>query len=170
MNAVTVILMSGIALLVLASSLMADDGSPQVDESALPDSSSTMPASLVGVRSSFDVENRPPPKYSPGKSVLFSSILPGLGQAENGKWAKASAFVVIGALLVTKIVVESERADRYLYLSRNAPTDQEAEALYGEYSTHFDRRGRFVWWTVGFWIYNMLDAYIDGHLFAFSRQ
>jgi hypothetical protein len=165
-----VILLSGIALLLLASTLLADDGSTQVDEASLPDTTTSMPISLVGVGNSFHLENEPDFKHSPEKSVLFSTILPGLGQAQNGRWAKASAFVVVGSLLVTKVIVESERADRYLYLSRQATTNEEAEAYYAEYSSHFDRRDRFMWWAVGFWVYNMLDAYIDSHLFGFSRQ
>ena len=165
-----VLLLSGVALLVLASSLLAADDSVNLSTDALPDTSSTMPVSLVGVTSSFDLENQPELKHSPRKSVLLSTILPGLGQVDNGRWAKASAFIVVGSLLVTKIVVESERADRYLHLSRNAASDTEAEIYYEKYSTHFDRRDRLIWWAVGFWVYNMLDAYIDGHLFAFSQQ
>jgi hypothetical protein len=118
----------------------------------------------------FILENEPDFKHSPRKSVLLSTAWPGIGQADNGRWAKASAFVVVGALLVTKIVVESQRADRYLYLSRNATSQEDSEAYYAKYTSHFDARDRMIWWTVGFWIFNMFDAYIDGHLFAFSRQ
>ena len=165
-----IMLLSGMALLALASSLLADDGSRDIDDSQLPDTSSAAPIALVGITASYDLEDEPDFKHSPEKSVLFSAILPGLGQANNGRWAKASAFVIVGSLLVTKIAVESERADRYLYLSRSAVTDEEAEAFYDEYTSHFNRRDSYIWWTVGFWLYNMLDAYIDGHLFGFSRQ
>jgi hypothetical protein len=165
-----VILLSVIALLLLASSLLADDGTTEVDETSHPDTTAVTPISLIGVTSGFDFESEPDFKHSTGKSVLFSTIAPGLGQAQNGRWAKASAFVVVGSLLVTKIIVESQRADRYLYLSRQAATNAEAEALYDGYVDHFDRRGRLIWWAVGFWVYNMFDAYIDAHLFDFSRQ
>ena len=165
-----VILLSAIALLLLASSLLADDGTTEIDEASRPDTTAVTPISLVGVAKGFDFENEPDFKHSPGKSVLFSTVVPGLGQAQNGRWAKASAFVVVGSLLVTKIIVESQRADRYLYLSGRATTNDEAEALYDGYVDHFDRRDRLIWWAVGFWVYNMFDAYIDGHLFDFSRQ
>ena len=71
---------------------------------------------------------------------------------------------------MTKIFVESQKADRYLHLSRDATTLEEADALYDDYSRHFDARDKLIWWAVGFWVSNMLDAYIDSHLFAFSRQ
>jgi hypothetical protein len=165
-----VLLLSGVALLLLASSLLAADSTAVLNASPLPDTTSTMPISLVGVTGSFKLDEEPDLKHPPYKSVLLSTILPGLGQANNGRWVKASAFVVVGSLLVTRVIVESERADRYLYLSRSATSDAEAGIYYDAYSTHFDRRDRFIWWAVGFWIYNMLDAYIDGHLFGFSRQ
>lgn len=159
-----------LALVMWASSLLADDGTVNLDEGSFPDSSSASPASLQGVTPSFSLEKEPEIRHSPGRSVLYSAALPGLGQAQNGRWAKASSFVMVGSLLVTKILVESQRADRYLHLSRNATTLEEAEALYDDYSRHFDARDRLIWWAVGFWVFNMLDAYIDGHLFAFSRQ
>jgi hypothetical protein len=165
-----VFLLSGLALLLLASSLLADDRSAEVSQEADSDSTAEMPASLAGVTTSFELEHDPGFRHSAARSVFLSTILPGLGQAENGRWAKASAFVVVGSLLVAKAFVESERADRYLHLSRSATTDMEAELYYQSYLDHFDRRDRLIWWTVGFWVYNMFDAYIDGHLFGFSRQ
>jgi hypothetical protein len=164
------VLLSGVALLLLASSLFADDGSMEASKDSLPDTTTASPISLVGITRDYGLENEPDFKHSPRTSVLYSTIVPGLGQARNGRWAKASAFVVVGALLVANTIVESDRADRYLHLSRNATSVEEAEAYYADYSRHYDARDRMIWWTVGFWVVNMLDAYIDGHLFAFSRQ
>ena len=165
-----VFLLSGLAVLVLASSLMADDRSPRIDRSDFPDSSEVMPAALVGVRPGFRLDEVPTFSHPPIKSVLFSAVLPGLGQAYNGRWAKASAFIAVGALLVSRMAVERDRSDRYLNLARTAQTDQEYDDFYGKYSRHFDLRDRYVWWAVTFWAYNLFDAYIDGNLFGFSRQ
>ena len=165
-----VMLFSFMALLMCASSLLADDGSSGYDLDSIPDTSSTTPVALTGVTAGFSLEEEPPIHHSPGRSVLYSAAVPGLGQAQNGRWVKASSFVVIGSLLVSKMFVESQRADRYLYLSRNATTIEDSEAFYDDYSRHFDARDRLIWWAVGFWVFNMLDAYIDGHLFGFSRQ
>jgi hypothetical protein len=165
-----VLLFSFMALLMCASSLLADDGTPGYDWDSIPDTSSAAPASLNGVTTGFSLEKEPGIKHSPRRSVLYSAAMPGLGQAQNGRWVKASSFVVVGSLLVSKVFVESQRADRYLHLSRDAVTVEESEALYDDYSRHFDARDRLIWWAVGFWVFNMLDAYIDGHLFGFSRQ
>jgi hypothetical protein len=165
-----VFLLSGIALLLLASSLLADDRGAQIGTSALPDTSPPSPGSFVGVRPNFRLEEVPKIKHSPLRSMLFSAVAPGLGQATNGRWAKASAFIAVGSVLVSRILVERDRADRYLYLSRTAASEEEALDYYSEYSSHYDRRDRFVWWGVAFWVYNVFDAYIDGHLFGFSQQ
>jgi len=164
-----ILLLTLAALLLLSSRLLADDGSIAIDEDSRQDTTGASPAFVARIGVNYSLE-KPDFKHSPRRSVLLSTMLPGLGQANNGRWAKASTFVVIGSLLVAKIVVESQRADRYLYLSHTAQSDEEAEALYEAYSNHFDRRDRFIWWAVGFWLYNMLDAYVDGHLFGFSRQ
>jgi hypothetical protein len=165
-----VIILSGAVLLLLAGTLLAADGTAGVTENAEPDTTRNEAAALVGVQTPFQLEQKPEFKHSPRTSILLSTALPGLGQARNGRWAKATAFLVVGAMLVTQTVVESERATRYLHLARTAPSEEEAEAYYDLYSTHFDRRDSFIWWSIGFWVLNMFDAYIDGHLFGFSRQ
>jgi hypothetical protein len=161
------------AILLLASALMADDGQSSLAGSGLRDTSAAEPGSLVGVRPSFSLEESPTFKHAPLKAVLFSTVAPGLGQAWNGRWLKASAFVAVGALLVTRIAVEADRADRFLYLSGGAASRgefEESEYYHDRYSTHFNRRDQLVWWAVVFWAYNVFDAYIDGQLFGFSRQ
>jgi len=165
-----VLLLSSIAVLFLASSLLADDRSPGIDKSDLPDTSSAAPADFTGTRPSFRLDQAPHLRHPPLRSVLFSTVMPGLGQADNGRWAKASAFIMVGAVLLSRVAVESDRSDRYLHLSMEALTDEASQAYYDQYSAHFDRRDRYVWWTAVFWAYGMLDAYVDGHLFGFSRQ
>ncbi|MFZ1946022.1 MAG: DUF5683 domain-containing protein [bacterium] len=165
-----IFLLSGTAILLLASALLADDGQPSLDKSGLRDTSAADPGSMVGVRPSFSLEESPKARHAPLKAVLFSTAVPGAGQAWNGRWLKASAFVAVGALLVTRIAVEADRADRFLYL-RGATTGGESDDYYYDrYSTHSNRRDQLVWWAIVFWAYNMFDAYIDGHLFGFSRQ
>lgn len=125
-----ILLLSGLAVLFLASSLLADDRAPTACRSSLPESTSANPGSLVGVRPSFDLERMPELDHSPVKTVLLSTAVPGLGQAANGRWAKASAFIALGSVLVARALVESEQADRFLHLSRNAATDQESRDYY----------------------------------------
>lgn len=155
-------------LVLVASALFADDRSidfcAETKEDSIPSSVGLLPK--VG----FQYLGQPGLYRSPSKSVLLSLTFPGLGQAQNARWAKASGFVVIGSMLVAKIAVESQRSRRYLDLYRSAYNSDDAEDFYNLYSRHLDRRDRLVWWAVGFWLYNLFDAYVDAHLFGFSRQ
>ncbi|MGQ9604232.1 MAG: DUF5683 domain-containing protein [bacterium] len=155
-------------LILIASALFADDRGVDFSTDRNPDSLSSPPGLVPWVR--FYHLERPGLHRSPARSVLLSLAFPGLGQASNGRWAKASGFMVIGSMLVARILVEEQRSRRYLWLSRTAEDNDKAEEFYSHYIRHFDRRDRLVWWAVGFWLYNLFDAYVDGHLFGFSHQ
>jgi len=165
-----VMLLGGLGLLVLATSLFAGEVSPAASSEAPPDSGEAGPVAFIGMPHRYDLESHLEAKPNPWKSVFLSGIFPGLGQLDNGAWAKSTAFMVIGSLLVANIVVESQRADRYRALYSGSGDEDEAAYYYGRYTSHLDRRDSFTWWTVGFWALNLLDAYVDGHLFSFSRQ
>jgi hypothetical protein len=164
------ILLGVLGLLVVATSLFADDGSAALKAEIPADTTETSPAAFTSSINRFDLESHLHRQPNPWKSVFFSGIYPGLGQLNNGRWAKSTAFIVIGSLLVANVVVESQRANRYRDLTFESQDEQEAAYYYGQYSSHLDRRDSFTWWTVGFWALNLLDAYVDGHLFSFSRQ
>ena len=170
MRLALLILLGGLGLLVVATSLFADDGSAALKAEIPADTTDTSPVAFTGTLNRFDLESHLQSKPNPWKSVFLSGIYPGLGQLNNGSWAKSTAFIVIGSLLVANIVVESQRANRYRDLTLTSGDEDEAAYYYGRYSSHLDRRDSFTWWTVGFWALNLLDAYVDGHLFSFSRQ
>ena len=157
-------------LFLLAGSLLADDRVPTEKAHSMPDTSLVSPISLIGVTRKFSLEKGLEEKPSPLRSVILSTTMPGLGQLHNGHWLKGASFVIVGALLVAKVLVEKDRADRYLHLSKTVPDEDDAAYYYDRYSFHFDQKDRYLWWMLGFWVYNMLDAYVDGHLFGFSRQ
>jgi hypothetical protein len=164
------ILLGGLAFLVLATSLFAADGRSSVKAEIPADSTHVSPAALGSTLNRYDLESHLRSPHNPWKSVFLSVVYPGLGQLNNGSWAKSTAFIVIGSLLVANTVVESQRADRYKDLTLDSDNEQDAAYYYDQYSSHLERRDSLTWWTVGFWVLNLLDAYVDGHLFAFSRQ
>jgi hypothetical protein len=164
------ILLGVLGLLVLATSLFADDGSAEFKAEIPADTAKTSPAAFTSSINRFDLESHLRKQPNPWKSVFLSGLYPGLGQLNNGRWAKSTAFIVIGSLLVANVVVESQRVNRYKQLTFESQDDQEAAYYYGQYSSHLERRDSYTWWTVGFWALNLLDAYVDGHLFSFSKQ
>ena len=170
MRLALLLLLGGLGLLVLATSLFADDGSAAMKAELPADTTEAGPAAFTSTLNRFDLESHLHSKPNPWASVFLSGLYPGLGQLKNGSWAKSTGFIVIGSLLVANIVVESQRADRYKDLTMAAEDEGEAAYYYDRYSSHLDRRDSFTWWTVGFWALNLLDAYVDGHLFSFSRQ
>jgi hypothetical protein len=163
-------MLGGLGLLVLAGSLFAGDGSASVEAGIPADTTHTSPVAFTSTLNRYDLESHLQRKPNPWKSVFLSGLYPGLGQLNNGSWAKSTAFIVIGSLLVANIVVESQRANRYKDLMIGSDNDEDAAYYYDQYSSHLERRDGYTWWAVGFWALNLLDAYIDGHLFAFSRQ
>jgi len=170
MRPVLLILLGALGLLVLATSLFAGEAGDVIEAEVPPDSVQTGPVSFTGAATRFDLESHLRAKPSPWKSVLLSAIYPGIGQLNNGSWAKSTAFIVIGSLLVANTVVESHRVDRYRDLVAEAEDGDEALHYYDQYTSHLDRRDSLTWWTVGFWALNLLDAYVGGHLFSFSKQ
>jgi hypothetical protein len=78
---------------------------------------------------------------SPTKAVLYS-LVPGGGQWYNGKYGKAVLLFCGAAALTTVRTYGPDRQTR-----ENAS-----------------------WWLVGLYIYNLLDAYVDAHLYHFDEQ
>jgi hypothetical protein len=93
---------------------------------------------------------------SPRGAMIRSAILPGLGQVYNRKWFKAAivfgteAALAGNAVLMNQKMLASESAD---------------ERDYYEYY-----RGSFVWWFVGVYLLNILDAYVDAQLSGFDIE
>jgi hypothetical protein len=164
------ILLGALGLLLLATSLFADDGSIAVTPEVPADTTESSPAAFTVLPGRFDLESHLQNKPNPWKSVFLSGIYPGLGQLKNGSWSKSTAFIVIGSLLVANVVVESQRAERYKNLTYENQDSEDALYYYDQYSSHLERRDSFTWWTVGFWALNLLDAYVGGHLYSFSKQ
>lgn len=107
---------------------------------------------------------------SPRSSLLMSTVLPGWGQLANGHPVKGAVCFAAGAGLLGRILIETRRADAALRHARQSTDDAEYERHYEEYSRHFDRREDAIWWAVFFWLYAMVDAYVDAHLVGFDEE
>lgn len=91
---------------------------------------------------------------SPTGAVIRSTLVPGWGQMYNGKWLKALIVVGTEAGLAGNAMLMNSRM-----LNSNTPDEREF------YQYH---RGTFVWWFVGIYLLNILDAYVDAQLFEFD--
>lgn len=91
---------------------------------------------------------------SPRTAVIRSALIPGWGQWYNEK--KLKAIVVFGgeaALVGTAI--------GYHRLAAKSETDLERDF-------YLDNKSKFLWYLVAVHLLNMLDAYIDAHLWDFD--
>lgn len=124
---------------------------------------------------------------SPGGAALRSTIVPGWGQAYNGKYYKVPLIYGIGAGLIYGISYNHGYFDdlRDAYLLRQ---DEDAELLdpYHPDTTvegkprynldqlvsarEFYRRNRdlFAIGFAAFYVLNIVDAYVDAHLYEFD--
>jgi len=109
-------------------------------------------------------------RVSPRSSLLMSTVVPGWGQLANGHPVKAAACFAAGAGLVGRVFIETRRADEALRRAETAATNAEYLRHYGDYTEHFNRREDAIWWAIFFWLYVMVDAYVDAHLFGFDEE
>ncbi len=108
-------------------------------------------------------------RVSPRNALLMSTVVPGWGQLATGHRVKGAVCFAAGAGLLGKYFIEDRRADRALERAGLATTNSEYVHFYNEYSRHFDRKNDVVWWAVFFWLYAMIDAYVDAHLVGFDK-
>ena len=95
-----------------------------------------------------------PEEKSPTVAVLRSAFVPGWGQWYNGQKLKAALVLGVELGLVGEIVY-------YHRLVVKSSSDWEREF-------YEDWRSRFLWWLLAAHIVNMLDAYVDAHLWDFD--
>ena len=100
----------------------------------------------------------------------MSMVLPGWGQVANGHPVKGAFCFAAGAGLLGSVFIEGRRAHLSLERARASTTNAEYLQHYDAYSRHFNRREDRALWAVFFWLYAMIDAYVDAHLAGFDEE
>jgi hypothetical protein len=110
-------------------------------------------------------------KKSPTKAVIFSAILPGAGQFYNESYWKIP---IVGGL-VGYFGYEYFRQNnlykdyRDLYSATQTPENPSGDLnLKALREFYRDQRDDFVWYFMIVYVVNLVDAYIDAHLFDFD--
>jgi hypothetical protein len=103
---------------------------------------------------------------SPWGAVLRSAVIPGFGQFYNESYWKIPVIWGIGALLIAGWVhnnnLYKENRDLYIDLGDN---------LYREKRDFYrDQRDNFTIYLVITYLLNLVDAYVDAHLFDFQVE
>lgn len=164
---------------------------------AAPDSSLWIKDSKIDVKIK-EREYKPAFKPDPTKAIIYSAILPGMGQIYNRKYWKLP--IIYGGLLglaygmswngqyyndykqaYTGIVSENPRSDANFnkwkdmaplsFRNKNI-TDSQIQTLRLQFKRKKDvyRRNRdlCIIGVVGVYVVSMIDAYVDAHLFDFN--
>ena len=91
------------------------------------------------------------------KKAFLYSIIPGMGQAYNGKWIKSAIFIglEVGAFYSWK-----ENSKKYREFDNNQYPLKRHRYL--------EKRNKFAWWIGIVYFYAMIDAIVDAHLSSFD--
>jgi hypothetical protein len=107
---------------------------------------------------------------SPGSAALRSLVLPGWGQAANGRWLKTViAGGVYGGFWAWAVSLNQDVQDAKA--ERNAAVDDTERAAWAlEVENRKDARNAKYWFAGLTMILAVTDAYVDAHLKGFDKR
>ena len=121
-----------------------------------------------------------PPKHSIGRAAVFSTVLPGLGQAYDKKYWKIpiiyAGFAAIGYFVVINNNEYLQYKEAFLYVANGdtIPIDNPYVIKYNQVqlkdAMDFYRRNRDLSIIIGalWYTLNILEAYVDAHFFDYD--
>jgi hypothetical protein len=116
-----------------------------------------------------DRSDKVPHRY-PMVALALSGVFPGGGQLYTQKYFRAAAFAGALAYFGYGYCREDRAMGREVDLANSAATAAEFLQHRDSYYAHYDNRRSFQWWGVGVWLFSMMDAYIDAHMFKFDER
>jgi hypothetical protein len=119
----------------------------------------------------FDFDSVSVIKKSPGGAALRSAIIPGLGQFYNESYWKIPIIFGVGAFLIYEYNQFDKKYKEYSSLydqSVNGTNFWQSDYYLAWREFERDNRDSFIWYFALLYIVNVLDAYIDAHLFDFN--
>jgi len=96
-------------------------------------------------------------KIKDSKKAFIFSLIPGMGQAYNGKWVKSA--LVIGLEASVFISWQDNLEKHRDYYNNDYPLNRHR---------YLEKRNKFAWWMGIIYIYAMIDAIVDAHLHSFD--
>ena len=96
------------------------------------------------------------PKNKDPKKAFYFSLLPGMGQAYNGKLLKSA--IIIG-LEVSAYKAWKNNAEMYDDYHMDFPLKKHR---------YLEKRNKYAWWIGILYFYAMIDAVVDAHLNSFD--
>jgi len=105
------------------------------------------------------------PTKSPTGALIRSAIIPGWGQIYNGSWWKAPIIWGLYAYYASKWIESNKQYKKYEDLFVQNPDQNRFKYIRDSYR---DYRDSFVVYAAIAYLLNLVDAYVDAHLFDFD--
>jgi len=114
-------------------------------------------------------------EHSPRQAMIYSAVLPGLGQIYNKKWWKVPIVYVGFGTLSGSVVYNATNyrkyKDKYIYMLENDLEEYEGQVIpevkwYKDYHRRY--RDLFIIVTAGFYMLQIIDASVDAYLIDFD--
>lgn len=106
------------------------------------------------------------PAKSPAGALIRSAVLPGLGQFYNESYWKIPIVAGLGAWFIYNYADNNNKYRSYLSLYRD--TGNNIYLINREF--YRDQRDVFAIYLGILYVANLIDAYVDAHLFDFNVQ
>jgi hypothetical protein len=103
-------------------------------------------------------------------AVLRSAVVPGLGQIYNRSYWKAPVVWGIGAWLVYNWIQNNKNYNTYKNLFLQFPSDNPNDPNFVSRNFYRDQRDLFTIYMGITYILQLVDAYVDAHLFDFTVE
>jgi hypothetical protein len=102
----------------------------------------------------------------PTTALFSSALLPGLGQIYNGRRIKVGLAAGFFSVYLAGAWLHWKDAQSWTAYRNKLPEDTTSwEIANQQIEFHKESSRDFVWWSAAIWVINMLDAWIDAHLF-----
>ncbi len=122
---------------------------------------------------------------NPRKALLYSALLPGLGQIYVKKPLKAGLYIAAEAYNIYQFY-SYNRIYNYVKETKDAigqdiwsslTEQQKKDSVYAYTGYELtlnswrprEKRNKYGWWCIGVYLFQILDAYVDAHLFNFPQ-
>jgi hypothetical protein len=115
-----------------------------------------------------------PEKKSPTKAMIFSALIPGLGQFYNKSYWKIPIIYGLSGYFVYMYKTNNDNFHKYSdkYEAALVSEDDNIKGMATTYQSwreyYRDYRDSFIWYISILYLVNILDAYVDAHLFDFN--
>jgi hypothetical protein len=110
-------------------------------------------------------------KKSPLAAVLLSAVVPGAGQLYNQSYWKAPVIWALAGYFGYEYFRQNDKYREYrdLYSESQQQNPPDGNLSYKSLREFYrDQRNDFVWYFAIVYVINLIDAYVDAHLFDFD--